>query len=301
MENSINCAKNKQRIIIKSKFTENENCSICLSSMYHTTILITPCGHIFHRHCLNMVFTSETPLRYHCPLCRTNVYRAIKFLGYANPATALDAFDNALNAALDALDETAAFDNAATFDNGDAFDIELEASTELDIAETAALAAPALAAPATEITDEDMDHYVDYFDFFNTILNIIKNTFHPNCIEPLFIHSYLFNPFNLQNINNINNILICPKCYDTFIEYLNMEININEEVRSIIEIFTIQFGYNMLKLIYDVLTIHIFDTMNEYLAFIYPEFVMYGWWVGSESSSLYTCNSVVENISAIVL
>jgi hypothetical protein len=298
MQNSINCAKNKQRIIIKSKFTENENCSICLSSMYHTTILITPCGHLFHHHCLNMVFTSETSLRYHCPLCRTNVYHAIKFLGYANPATALDAFDHALNAALEEFDNDAA----------------------LDIAETAALAAPALAAPAlaapalaapalaapalaaagADITDEDMEHYVDYFDFFNTILNIIKNTFHPNCIEPLFIHSDLFNPFNLQNINNINNIIICPKCYDTFIEYLNMEININEEVRGIIEIFTIQFGYNMLKLIYDVLTIHIFDTMDEYLAYIYPEFVMYGWWVGSESSSLYTCNSVANSMEFVL-
>lgn len=280
MENSINCAKNKQRIIIKSKCIENENCSICLNSMYHTTILITPCGHLFHHHCLNMVFTSHTALRYNCPLCRTNVYPAIKFLGYANPATALDAFDHALNAALDAAANIAAeFDLAS-------------AETEAALDAAGPLAAPDLAS-ATDITDEDMDHYVDYFDFFNTILNIIKNTFHPNCIEPLFIHSDLFNPFNLQNINNINNIIICPKCYDTFIEYLNMEININEEVRGIIEIFTIQFGYNMLKLIYDVLTIHIFDTMNEYLAFIYPEFVMYGWWVGSESSSIYTCNSVV--------
>jgi hypothetical protein len=69
------------RAIAQKKYTKDESCSICLSSMLNKTVLHIPCGHIFHNNCINIVFKSDCLTKYKCPLCRCDNYSALKKLG----------------------------------------------------------------------------------------------------------------------------------------------------------------------------------------------------------------------------
>ena len=58
------------RLIIQSKYDGDDICAICLASMKSDMVKHTPCGHVFHCKCLNIMFESNGPSRYNCPQCR---------------------------------------------------------------------------------------------------------------------------------------------------------------------------------------------------------------------------------------
>lgn len=72
-------AKNYNRFIIQRNYNEHDsNCPICIDSMFHRTVLHTPCKHIFHLTCLFTLFQcGENINNYKCPLCRNNLINAI--------------------------------------------------------------------------------------------------------------------------------------------------------------------------------------------------------------------------------
>ena len=78
-------AKKYNRIILQLKYNKrgSDNCSICLNSMFNQRVLHTPCAHTFHINCIKSVFNTHSSMaRYNCPLCRTNIYNSIQFMGY---------------------------------------------------------------------------------------------------------------------------------------------------------------------------------------------------------------------------
>lgn len=70
------------RIIAQQKYNIDEQCSICLCSMLNKSVIHIPCGHIFHNNCINTVFTSNCLTKYNCPLCRFDIYSALRKLGF---------------------------------------------------------------------------------------------------------------------------------------------------------------------------------------------------------------------------
>lgn len=70
------------RVIAEKKYMNDDQCSICLSSMLNKTVLHIPCGHIFHNNCINGVFKSNCLTKYKCPLCRYDIYSALQKLGF---------------------------------------------------------------------------------------------------------------------------------------------------------------------------------------------------------------------------
>ena len=59
-----------ERLIIQNRFKEkDENCGICLDSMYKTKCEYLPCKHVFHYKCLEQLIERRT---YTCPFCRYN-------------------------------------------------------------------------------------------------------------------------------------------------------------------------------------------------------------------------------------
>ena len=70
------------RVIAQQKYNNHETCSICLCSMLNKTVLHIPCGHIFHNNCINTVFKSDCLTKYKCPLCRYDIYSALRKLGF---------------------------------------------------------------------------------------------------------------------------------------------------------------------------------------------------------------------------
>jgi hypothetical protein len=70
------------RVIAEKKYMNDDQCSICLSSMLNKTVLHIPCGHIFHNNCINGVFKSNCLTKYKCPLCRCDIYSALQKLGF---------------------------------------------------------------------------------------------------------------------------------------------------------------------------------------------------------------------------
>ena len=70
------------RVIAQQKYNKDEPCSICLCSMLKQTVLHIPCGHIFHNNCINIVFKSDCLTKYNCPLCRYDIYSALRKIGF---------------------------------------------------------------------------------------------------------------------------------------------------------------------------------------------------------------------------
>jgi uncharacterized protein YjbI with pentapeptide repeats len=70
-------AKNKNRLMIQQKFNIHEECSICLESMKHKSVMYTPCSHRFHSKCMFILFENCQSSNYKCPLCRHNLLSSI--------------------------------------------------------------------------------------------------------------------------------------------------------------------------------------------------------------------------------
>jgi hypothetical protein len=58
------------KITSVKKYLNNENCSICLDTMYNRSVSHTPCGHTFHTKCLVMQLTYQPTNKAECAECR---------------------------------------------------------------------------------------------------------------------------------------------------------------------------------------------------------------------------------------
>ena len=66
--NHIDCAAHYDRIIIQPKYKkENDDCAICLDSLFGKNVSYLPCKHFFHSSCFNKSVDSGN---LKCPLCR---------------------------------------------------------------------------------------------------------------------------------------------------------------------------------------------------------------------------------------
>ena len=55
----------------------DDECALCLDSMYKTDVYITKCNHAFHLDCIKNQVNSCCVSRYDCPSCRTNLLDSI--------------------------------------------------------------------------------------------------------------------------------------------------------------------------------------------------------------------------------
>ena len=70
------------RIISQSKCHLNEDCAICLQSLFLKAVNYLPCKHYFHADCLNQAFKSKL---YTCPLCRYDLLEPLRKTGFIFP------------------------------------------------------------------------------------------------------------------------------------------------------------------------------------------------------------------------
>jgi hypothetical protein len=75
-------ASKYERIILQNKCPMEEECSICLDSLYMKQIAYMPCKHAFHQKCIQYSFTKKL---YSCPLCRYDLIEALKKTNFIFP------------------------------------------------------------------------------------------------------------------------------------------------------------------------------------------------------------------------
>lgn len=62
------------RLIFKKNFSENNECPVCMNSMFNKVIGYTPCSHIICRKCLIMQLEKScSNYKYKCPMCRNDL------------------------------------------------------------------------------------------------------------------------------------------------------------------------------------------------------------------------------------
>ena len=76
------CAEKYSRIMCQPKCKLQEECSICLQTLFMKSVNYLPCKHIFHADCLNQAFKSKL---YTCPLCRHNLVIPLLKTGFVFP------------------------------------------------------------------------------------------------------------------------------------------------------------------------------------------------------------------------
>jgi hypothetical protein len=91
------------RVIAQKKYNNDEQCSICLTSMLNQTVSHIPCGHIFHNNCINTVFKSDCLTKYNCPLCRFDIYSSLQKLGFPPLQIEEDEYDEHYDIAIDTI------------------------------------------------------------------------------------------------------------------------------------------------------------------------------------------------------
>ena len=73
------CAKKYDRIISQRNCKLDDDCAICLQSLYMKSVNYLPCTHYFHTACLNQAFQSKL---YSCPLCRYDLILPLSNTGF---------------------------------------------------------------------------------------------------------------------------------------------------------------------------------------------------------------------------
>jgi len=68
-------ATDNKRLIFKRKYTNHEDCPICMLDMFSKVVGYTPCGHVICRTCLvkQIDKASFSNYKYSCPICRMNM------------------------------------------------------------------------------------------------------------------------------------------------------------------------------------------------------------------------------------
>lgn len=76
--------KNKElkRVMLKVRYKNDEDCSLCLSNMKNTTVVLTPCGHVFHKNCFMTQVSGTHCARHKCSVCRYNMKLDLHKISY---------------------------------------------------------------------------------------------------------------------------------------------------------------------------------------------------------------------------
>ena len=73
-------ASHCNRIIIERRNkTREDDCVVCLDTLFNKKVAYLPCKHYFHYECLKLTIESKN---YTCPLCRYDLIYPLKQLGY---------------------------------------------------------------------------------------------------------------------------------------------------------------------------------------------------------------------------
>ena len=73
-------SSNCDRIILKSKSkNKDDECAICIDSLYQKKVAYLPCSHFFHHDCLTQAFEKQL---YSCPLCRYDLVPALQKINF---------------------------------------------------------------------------------------------------------------------------------------------------------------------------------------------------------------------------
>ncbi len=70
----------EERLILKARFPEEEDCALCLQSMKGALVIRLPCGHHYHEKCHARLRDAAASYRYRCPSCRSDVKAQIQRL-----------------------------------------------------------------------------------------------------------------------------------------------------------------------------------------------------------------------------
>ena len=77
------CAEKHKRLILQKKCKNKDNdCSICLTSLFMRSVIYLPCKHVFHQRCLNQAVEAKL---YTCPLCRYDLLDPLLKSGFIFP------------------------------------------------------------------------------------------------------------------------------------------------------------------------------------------------------------------------
>ena len=77
------CAEKHKRLIFQKKCKNKDNdCSICLRSLFMRSVIYLPCKHYFHKECLYQAFEAKL---YTCPLCRYDLLDPLLKSGFTFP------------------------------------------------------------------------------------------------------------------------------------------------------------------------------------------------------------------------
>ena len=70
----------EERLTLKARFPEDEDCALCLQSMKGRLVIRLPCGHHYHEPCHARLRNEAATYRYRCPCCRSDVKKQIQRL-----------------------------------------------------------------------------------------------------------------------------------------------------------------------------------------------------------------------------
>ena len=77
------CAEKHKRLILQKKYKNKDNdCSICLTSLFMRSVIYLPCKHYFHKECLYQAVEAKL---YTCPLCRYDLLDPLLKSGFTFP------------------------------------------------------------------------------------------------------------------------------------------------------------------------------------------------------------------------
>lgn len=65
-------------ITSEPSYKNNEECSLCLNSMFNKQVSYTPCRHVYHTECLHMQLQYQRDEKKECAECRRSLTEAAK-------------------------------------------------------------------------------------------------------------------------------------------------------------------------------------------------------------------------------
>lgn len=104
----------------------------------------------------------------------------------------------------------------------------------------------------------------ELIEIVNTVLNIIVNSFSPSCFRTM-IRDY-------PSIH-YDTACICPFCNAAFMNILHYSHSLNNDVYEIINNYINEYN-SIIELIADILKIINFDIPDDYVRFIFPDFIL---------------------------
>lgn len=70
----------EERLTLKARFPDDEDCALCLQSMKGSLVIRLPCGHRYHEKCHARLRGEAASYRYRCPCCRSDIKKQMQRL-----------------------------------------------------------------------------------------------------------------------------------------------------------------------------------------------------------------------------